>query len=231
MSFERYRREVAELVGEGADAAPGCQRLDDQRLRVTVLSRVSGCNAQMIHWWMGYMRTPSDYRLWHPEDHEWMDWDEDYVPAGHEASTSPSQRGDVGRYVGATQLVHERIGGRLQKLRIHFLDPAEVLPGPVSGVDLALCGRTGMLQRPLDVGWLVHLVSDTEDGCHVRSRFWLGDVGARDPRYVASAWLANRGPMRRRLAPGHLGEDLERHCREEMQNLSTFLPELWADRH
>ena len=215
MSFERYRRDVAEFVAEGVDAALGRERLEDQRLRVTVRSTVPGCSAEMIHWWMGYMRTPADYRLWHPEDHEWMDWDEDYAP---------------GRYVGASHLVHERIGGQLQKLRIHFLDAREVLVDPSLSVDLALCARTGMLRRPLDVGWLVHLVRDVRDGCEVWSRFWLGDVGARDARYAASAWLANRGVMRRRLAPDHLGEDLERHCREEMQNFAGFLPELWAKR-
>ena len=215
MSFERYRRDVAEFVGEGAESALGCVRLEDQRLRVTVRSEVPGCTAEMIHWWMGYMRTPADYRLWHPDDHEWMDWDELYAP---------------GRYVGASHLVHERIGGEMQKLRIHFFDAQRVLPQAPVAVDLALCGRTGMLDRPLDVGWLVHLVRDTDSGCEVQSRFWLGDVGARDLRYAASAWLANRGFLRRRLAPDFLGEDLERHCREEMENFATFLPELWKKR-
>lgn len=210
MTLDRYRREASAFLAAAESTVPGLRRLDDHRLEVTVHSRVPGCSARMIEWWMGYMRTPADYRLWHPEDHVWMDWDEMHAP---------------GRYVGASHLVHERIAGQLQRLRIRFLDPSDVFATDAGhGVGLALCARTGMLERPLDVGWLVHLVEDSDDGCSVRSRFWLGDVGARDPRYVLSAWLGNRRAMRRRLAPDRLGEDLMRHCREEMENFSTFLP-------
>ncbi len=215
--IERYQNEVTALLVGSTPVREGIERLPDGRLRVTVVSKVSDVKAEMVDWWFGYMRTTADYKLWHPEDHEWMDWDEIYAP---------------GRYVGASHLVHERIGGRLQKLRVHFLDPRATFGTLFSdcGYQLALCARTGMLRQPLDVGYLLHLVQNTETGCEMTSRFWLGDIGARDLRYVLSAWMANRRLIRRRMTPDALGEDLARHCREEMENLKNFLPELWANR-
>ncbi len=216
--FERYRQEAADFIAAGDEAEVGLERLQDMRLLVTVRTFVPDCSAEMVNWWFGYMRTPADYALWHPEDHVWMDWDERFAP---------------GCYVGASHLVHERIGGRLQKLRIHFYDPTLLFGTLVAerGYQLAICGRTGMLERPLDVGYLVHLVRDSSGGCEMLSRFWLGDVGARSPRYALSAWLANRGLLRRRMAPDMLGRDLVRHCSEEMGNFASFLPQLWERRH
>jgi hypothetical protein len=64
----------------------------------------------MIAWWFGeYMQTTEHYKRWHPRDHVWMSW-EDKQPGTH---------------VGAKHLVHEYIGGRLNKLRITFVPEEE----------------------------------------------------------------------------------------------------------
>ncbi len=81
----------------------GIERLADGTLHVAVLTRMPGTTPQMIQWWFGeYMETTEHYKRWHPRDHVWMAW-EDKPPGTH---------------VGARHLVHEYIGGRMNRLRI-----------------------------------------------------------------------------------------------------------------
>ena len=88
----------------------GVEKLEDGVYNVAVLTPMLGVRAEMIAWWFGtYMQTTEHYKMWHPRDHVWMDW-EDKSPGTH---------------VGAHHLVHEYIGGKLNKLRISFLDPVE----------------------------------------------------------------------------------------------------------
>ena len=46
---------------------------------------------------------------------------------------------------------------------------------------LAVCARPGLLDAPIDVGRMCHFVRDTDYGCEMRSRFWLGEIAHRDP--------------------------------------------------
>ena len=73
---------------------------------------------------------------------------------------------------------------------------------------------------PIWAGHLIHLVRDTDYGCEMRSRFWLGDV---DPVEVI-------GTPEQRIAmfPDRLGAGLLKHCQEEMGYLAEFLPSLYA---
>ena len=120
-----------------------------------------GCSSRMIDWWFGYVRTTEQYKPCHPKDHVWCAWD-----------------GPDGEYVGGTHLVHEYIGGQLNKLRINFRPPEDYLDVSRfedASVGTAVCARTGPLESDLWAGHLIHLVRDTEYGCEMRSRFWLGD--------------------------------------------------------
>ena len=161
----------------------------------------------MVDWWFGYLETSEHYKLWHPEDHVWTEWDENREP---------------GRYIGAAHSVHEHIGGELQKLKIRFRDPSELLDTSQfdeAGVTGVICARTGMLDAPIWGGHVIHFCRDTDDGCEMRSRFWLGDMDPPD--------LAPTREAKIELFPDEVGLALLTHCIEEMRTLATFLPDLY----
>lgn len=185
----------------------GYQRLEDGTLLVAALTMMPGCKGHMIEWWFGYMETTEQYRLWHPKDHVWTEWDEHRKP---------------GRYIGAAHHVHEYVGGNLQKLKIRFRDPSELLDTSrfdEAGIGGAICARTGLLDAPIWMGHLIHLCRDTDDGCEMRSRFWLGDVDPPD--------LAPTPERKIEMVPDVVAEPLLNHCIEEMRTLASFLPELY----
>lgn len=167
-----------------------------------------GCTGRMVEWWFGFLSTTEQYKWWHPIDHVWCEW--------------VGERG-TGRFVGGTHNVHEYIGGELQKLKIHFRAPTEYFDAARlsrAGISAAVCGRVGPLDAPLWAGHLIHLCRDTEYGCEMRSRFWLGDV---DPPELASTRAA-----RIELFPDQMAQGLLKHSHEEMSYLAGFLPGLYA---
>ncbi|MEM9254093.1 MAG: hypothetical protein AAGA91_01520 [Pseudomonadota bacterium] len=193
----------------------GIERLEDGVMHVAVMTRMPGVAPAMIEWWFGeYLQTTDHYRRWHPRDHVWMDWE----------NKSP------GTHIGASHLVHEFIGGRLHKLRIHFLDPAAVFADSLAGEPgaVAIYARSGLLERPVDVGRMVHLALPTSYGCNLHSRFWLGYVRGRSGGALIER-LGNSGVMRRLLVSHTLASALSVHCHEEMSNLAGFLPQLYAE--
>ena len=100
---------------------------------VSAHTEMPGVTPEMVRWWFAdYMQTTDHYKRWHPEAHIWMDW-ENKVP---------------GEYVGASHLVHEYIGKDLQKLRIQFVPPEQIL-GDVDfrEDDVAVCALPGLLEN------------------------------------------------------------------------------------
>lgn len=169
----------------------GYRRLDDGLLLVAALTRMPGCSGKMVDWWFGWVGDTEKYKLWHPSDHIIGDWDERWRP---------------GHYIGASHLVHEYIGGKLAKLKITFVEPKKLLDTSrfaEAKIGAAVCGRVGLLDQDVRLGYLLHLVRETEFGCEMRSRFWL------------------------EKAPDELGRGLLKHCLEEMGNLAELLPRLY----
>lgn len=190
------------------DLETGYTRLSDGQLNVAAWTTMFGCKGRMVEWWFGYLETTEQYKMWHPKDHVWCEWVGD--------------RGS-GNFIGGTHNVHEYIGGELQKLRINFRDPGEYLDTKMltdSGVTAAICARIGPLDTPFWAGHLIHLCRDTDYGCEMRSRFWLGDL---DPPELAPDRQA-----RIDMFPDSTGEGLLKHCHEEMSYLAGFLPELYS---
>ena len=107
-------------------------------------------------------------------------------------------------------------------MRIRFRDPSDLLDTSrfdEAGVSGVICARTGLLEPPIWGGHVIHLCRDTEDGCEMRSRFWLGDM---DP-----PGLASTRDMRIQLFPDTMGQSLLTHCMEEMRILAALLPDLY----
>jgi hypothetical protein len=186
----------------------GYMRLEDGSLHVASRTTMVACKGRMIDFWFGFLRTTEHYKWWHPKDHVWCDW--------------VGERG-MGHYVDGTHHVHEYIAGELMKLKIHFRPPSDYLDTSrfaEAGVGTAVCARVGPLDAPVWAGHLIHLIRDTDYGCEMRSRFWLGDF---DPQELAPTPEA-----RSQLFPDRVGAGLHNHCNEEMAHLAQFLPDLYA---
>jgi len=83
-----------------------------------------------------------------------------------------------------------------------------------------ICGSVGLQKIPLNVGRMVHLIRETEEGCEMRSRFWIGkpEIGG----------LAANGVVNKVIGSGFCRE-LFVHCATEMNHLASFLPDLYDD--
>ena len=170
----------------------------------------------MFRWWFtDYLQTTEHYKMWHPEDHVWMDWE-------HKKS---------GEITGSHHLVHEYIGGELSKLRIQFAWPQEILGyDPSDENTVVLCARVGELDSSLNIAEMCHVAQDRPWGIELRSRFWLGVVSDRE----ADNWqnlllsLVVNNPISRRFAVSEIeGFALQKHCIEEMSYLADLLPTIY----
>ncbi|KAK5135336.1 hypothetical protein LTR08_005440 [Meristemomyces frigidus] len=171
------------------------------------------CTGQMVDWWFGHIQTTEQYKLWHPRDHVFSDWE--------------GPRDNDSTYIGGHHLVHEYIGGELAKLKISFRDPAEYFGEgwraafDKSDYSTAICGKVGLWNPENDsvryMGHLIHLIKNEPDGCRMRSRFWLGDADGLDTP-----------EQRMASVPNGLPQGLCKHATEEMAILGTILPELYS---
>ena len=184
---------------------------------VSALTPMPSVTPEMVRWWFAdYMQTSEHYKRWHPDAHLWMDW-ENKVP---------------GEYIGASHLVHEYIGKDLQKLRIQFVPPEQIL-GNVQfrDDDVAVCALPGLLEKPLWGGKMCHIIRSTDDGAEMLSRFWLGMVAKRDGNKKVGSIegvLGNTYLIRKFGVPKSDAIDLMNHATQEMSVLAEFLPELYV---
>ncbi len=201
----------------------GYVRLPNGQLQVACLTDMPGCEGRMINWWFGWFDKSEHYRWWHPGDHAWTEWEPDYP--------GPNNDPDDANYIGYASLVHETIGGEMNKLRIQFMDPATYFDTArfhAANVSAVICARVSYLDKPLKFARLIHLIRETENGCEMRSRFWAGDIEVTIPLLgpVFSKFL-NIRRMRQVVVPDKIGPALLIHCAEEMNHLAGILPELF----
>lgn len=204
-----------------AEAADGfiseVRRLPNGIYEVSALTPMPGVTPEMVRWWFAdYMQTTAHYQRWHPTAHLWMDWE----------NKSP------GEYVDASHLVHEYIGENLSKLRIQFVAAQTILGDlQLRPADVAVCALPGLLEQPLYVGKMCHIVRATEQGAEMRSRFWLGIVAKRNGNnsvgslegLIGNTYLARRIAVSDRDAFA-----LMNHAIQEMGYLADFLAELYT---
>lgn len=215
--------DAPELVDREDPVEDGIAIDDDGSMVVSVRTPMPGCSPDMWDWWFGWHGSdPRRYKLWHPRAHLHACWDD-----GDDAG-----RRGRDRYVGRTSFVDEYLGSTLAPVTIRFIEPSEL------GFDqrrldadgaTAICARTGSSQFPVDLGWLVHLVQPTDDGCTMRSRFWLGGRHTAPRAQVPGLDKVARPAANRKAAFGpDAARDLLVHCSQEMTHLAAFLPELHA---
>jgi len=170
-----------------------------------------------VRWWFAdFLQTTEQYKWWHPQDHVWMDWE----------SKTP------GEIVGASHLVHEKIGGEMNKLRIQFVEATEYFEvDPNDENTVAVCARAGLLDEPIYIARMCHIVRNTPWGAEMRSRFWMGHISSREGNQEVSSLLGLLGNMnlvRRFTVDEASAEGLLKHAIEEMGYLSDLLPPLYA---
>ncbi|MCA9578151.1 MAG: hypothetical protein R3B40_04415 [Polyangiales bacterium] len=216
--------EATQLCADGAhELEHGYTRLGDGEARVALATPMPGCTAAMVDWWFGWhAEDPVRYKLWHPGAHVHACWVED---------AASTVRGRA-RYVGRTSLVDEYLGSSLGRFAIRFVAPAslglsEVALAEESGAT-AVCARVGLVDLPLDVGYLVHHVRPAGDGVEMRSRFWLGGPHAAVRGAGRLGEVVGRAASRWARPTERDALDLLVHCAEEMAHLATLLPDIHA---
>ena len=181
---------------------------------VCAFTRMPRCKAKMVEWWFRWLGGSDQYKWWHPRDHVFSDW-EDRKPGTH---------------IGSSHLVHEYLAGDdgpLFKLRINFRDPAEFFDPPsYAKLDgAAICARIGALEEPVNLGRMTHFVRNTDAGCEMRSRFFLGHVESRDPQVIFSD--RQKAVARAEKVTDDLARRLHQHATEEMGYLADLLPVMY----
>jgi hypothetical protein len=176
-----------------------------------------GVTPQMWQWWFGWHGSdPMRYRLWHPQAHVHVGWQD--------------QRSDLDHYIGRTSNIVEYLGSDRMKLAITFVTPGSV------GLDenklaeageVAICGRVAFPGVPVDTGWLVHHIRPVPGGSEMRSRMWVGgnNIALRglDGR-IGTAVAGMLGRLQK--ISGAQAHSLFVHGYQEMAHLATFLPEI-----
>ena len=196
------------------DFESGHKELKDDRRLVAALTRMPGCRAKMVNWWFSWLGGTQQYKLWHPRDHLFSDWE---------------NRVD-GKYIGASHLVHEYLAGPtgpVYKLRINFRDPGEFFDADIyrkSGA-VAVCARIGDLEKPVNFARMTHFVRDTDYGCEMRSRFWLGYIESREAGVDIPE--EKQRELRKANVTEELAGRLHQHATEEMGYLAEILPTVY----
>ena len=221
------RSDVNRLLDPGyLPLETGYASLPDGTGHVAVLTQFPNASGEMIDWWFGWHGAETErYKLWHPQAHLFCQMRNRRAQEAHLT--------DRQKYVGNTSYVDEYVGSDIFRLSIRFHEPFDFGLAEDSfkdaGVSTAICARVGFSDRPVDTGYLIHLIRDTSQGCEMRSRFWLGEAHLRVlPEKNPIDRVLRTRLLRRMLMPERLGRNLLIHCAEEMNHLASFLPTLFA---
>jgi len=206
----------------------GFTRLANGQVFVATLTKMPRVTSEMIDWWFGWHYMESQrYKLWHPRAH--------LLNRAERMVGGDPALSDREKYLHNPNYVTEYVGGDLLDITIAFSEASDFLDVSRfegAGVGTAICGAVGLQNTPLILGNLIHLIRETEDGCEMRSRFWLGKIelsgvpGARVLSKIASTRF-----VAKRAVPIQQGRDMVVHCGMEMNHLASFLPDLYADYH
>ncbi len=178
---------------------------------VAVHTPMPGVDAAMWDWWFSWHGGDSSrYKIWSPAAHLVASWRD-----------GAGERSGLKSYIGRTSLIKEMIGRTYLQGAIRFVDPASIGFAPDAFDGTVICGRAGEVDKPIEHTWLIHQVRNTDQGCEMRSRFYLG----QDPT-INGTKLPAHPPGQPR--PGPIPIELLEHCATEMHHLAGFLPELYA---
>ncbi|KAJ5714199.1 uncharacterized protein N7483_011380 [Penicillium malachiteum] len=175
---------------------------EDGHHHIAASTYMKASTGAMIDWWFGWIHNTEQYKLWHPRDHVFSDWED---PATTAAPISV-----------VTILFTNTLGRTLPNSRFHFATRTDF---QTAGYSTAICGKVGNWNDTTGEvvygGHLIHLIKVEPDGIRMRSRFWLGDI----PGLSAEE--------RKAALPREFPFALMQHAAEEMAILSTILPDMY----
>lgn len=177
----------------------GFERQADGSILAAALSRVHGVSGAMLQWWFAREKSSEEFVRWHPYEH---------VESEHRD--------------GLFYPVHRR-GDEILRGKTQSIDPEDIFDPAMlaaAGVGLVSCARGGPADRDIWTMRMVHVGRDTQDGCEVRSRFWLG---AWEPRETAPP-----PEVLARIFPDEHAAWQMKHAMEEFYYASLIVPELYA---
>ena len=186
-------------------------------------SNMPDVKPEMIDWWFAWHLPKTErYKLWHPNDH---------VSAKLLQDRS-NLHTDKERYIGISSYVEEYIGNEFSKLCITFKDPEEF------GFDFsskqsftAICAEVVDMNTGIQISNILHYVESRENGCVMTSHFWIGR-NLQHKNKILNFLVRSFSKMRRIkgfFINDVLANNLLKHCLEEMNHLSFFLPVLYKD--
>jgi hypothetical protein len=189
-----------------------------------------GCTGEMFQWWFWWHSVePARYTLWYPYSHISAD------PVDREVLTAPGLTHEQ-RYIGNTHRVTERIGSRLVRISIRFVDPVELGfdTSRFAAADIVghACAEVSLLHPDLPLTTMVHLARRTERGIELRSRYWTGhqmrlNLG-RSLSLPLDGLLSSLG-LKRRLVGLPVAYDQLLHDQIEWTHLSSFLADIYRE--
>ena len=196
------RAELARLLeSNGLPMEAGYRTLEDGMKMVASIHHVPGVKGAMVEWWLRRRKTDQEFRMWHPKEHVHWEWDE-------------KQKAGI---------AHHLIDGKVEKTKGQARDAADyfdVTRFAERGVSAAICARGGPADAEGWGGHLVHLCRDTDYGCEVRTRLFIGDFEPAPSALMRSIAL--------RFVSDERARWLMRHQAEEYVYLAQFLPALHA---
>ena len=206
----------------------GFTRLANGQVFVAVLTKMPRVTSKMIDWWFGWHYMESQrYKLWHPRAH--------LLNSAERMIGDDPGLSDREKYLHNPNYVTEYVGGDLLDISIAFSEASDFLDVSrfeAVHVGTAICGVVSYQSSPLVFGLIIHLIRETEDGCEMRSRFWLGKIELKGvPAAGLLSKITGSRFVAKRAVPIQLGRDMVVHCAAEMNHLASFLPDLFADHH
>ena len=190
-----------------------------------------GCTGEMFQWWFWWHSVePARYTLWYPYSHVSAD------PVDREVLTAPGLTHEQ-RYVGNTHRVTERIGSRLLRISIRFVEPAELGfdTSRFAAADIVghACAEVSLQRPELPLTTMVHLARRTENGMELRSRYWTGhqmrlNLLGRSLSLPLDGLLSSLG-VKRRLVGLPVAYDQLLHDQIEWTHLSSFLADIYRE--
>jgi hypothetical protein len=133
--------------------------------------------------------------------------------------------------------VTERIGSRLVRISIRFVDPVELgfETSRFAAADIVAhaCAEVSLLRPDLPLTTMVHLARRTENGMELRSRYWTGhrmrlNLLGRSLSLPLDGLLSSLG-LKRRLVGLSVAYDQLLHDQIEWTHLSSFLAEIYRE--
>ena len=193
----------------------GYGRLEDGTVTLANLTPMPGVTPEMIDWWFAWHGLePLRYKIWDRDEH--MSAITREPEKARDSSLTMKER-----YWDTTHDVKEAMtpGGPVQDIEINFRNPADV------GFDESrlrdfkgtiICA--GNERSPVI---MCHFVRPTEEGCELRTRFWMG--------YKIAGGKPEKAIPDGAEFPIEAASELLKHNIKEFANLAALLPKVYEE--